>query len=296
MRDFFSSWKFKVIALLASLLLCLMLYSAYCGGEGNFFQNAVSFITVPFQRGAAYVSDSITGFFDRYAQSAANYEENIELKNTIRELREQLTDYEKIKNENEQLRQIAGMTQTDSSISYSPATIISRDANDTYGTFVIDKGSLDGLSLNDPVMSSDGLIGIITAISPINARVKTILSPDVSVGCYEIQSKELGVCRGDTSLAEDGRCRMSILSGETTITKGDLIVTSGSSGIYPRGLTIGTAQDVYQEKHGVTLYAVILPVSNIETLKNVYVITDFEGKGSILDGYIEPNDGGNGNE
>lgn len=291
MRDFFSGWKFKVVIALASLLLCLMLYSAYCGGEGNVVQNAISFVTVPFQRGAAYVSDSASGFFDRYMQSAANYEENIELKKTIRELREQLTEYEKIKNENEQLRQIAGMTESNDEKSFTPATIISKDANDTYGTFVIDKGTSDGLSLNDPVMSSDGLIGIITAISPINARVKTILNPDISVGSYEIQSKELGVCRGDASLAQEGYCKMSILSNETTITKGDLIVTSGSSGIYPRGLTIGTVQDVYQEEHGVTLYAVVLPVSDIQNLKNVYVITDFEGKGSILDGYSE--NGGN---
>ena len=255
--------------------------------QGNLFQNVISCVTVPFQRGAAYVSDSITGFFDRYLQSAANYEENLELKETIRELREQLTDYEEIKNENEQLRQIAGMTETDDALSYTPATIISRDANDTYGTFVIDKGTSDGLALNDPVMSSEGLVGIITAISPINARVKTILNPDVSVGSYEIQSKELGVCRGDAILAQEGYCKMSILSSETTITKGDLIVTSGSSGIYPRGLTIGTAQDIYREDHGVTLYAVVLPVSEITTLKNVYVITDFEGKGSVLEGYGE---------
>ncbi len=287
MREFFSGWKFKVILALAVLLLGVMLYSASVGGEGNLFQNVISYVTVPFQRGAAYVSDSITGFFDRYLQSAANYEENLELKETIRELREQLTDYEEIKNENEQLRQIAGMTETDDALSYTPATIISRDANDTYGTFVIDKGTSDGLALNDPVMSSEGLVGIITAISPINARVKTILNPDVSVGSYEIQSKELGVCRGDAILAQEGYCKMSILSSETTITKGDLIVTSGSSGIYPRGLTIGTAQDIYREDHGVTLYAVVLPVSEITTLKNVYVITDFEGKGSVLEGYGE---------
>ena len=287
MREFFSGWKFKVILALAVLLLGVMLYSASVGGEGNLFQNVISYVTVPFQRGAAYVSDSITGFFDRYLQSAANYEENLELKETIRELREQLTDYEEIKNENEQLRQIAGMTETDDALSYTPATIISRDANDTYGTFVIDKGTSDGLALNDPVMSSEGLVGIITAISPINARVKTILNPDVSVGSYEIQSKELGVCRGDATLAQEGYCKMSILSSETTITKGDLIVTSGSSGIYPRGLTIGTAQDIYREDHGVTLYAVVLPVSEITTLKNVYVITDFEGKGSVLEGYGE---------
>ena len=287
MREFFSGWKFKVILALAVLLLGVMLYSASVGGEGNLFQNVISYVTVPFQRGAAYVSDSITGFFDRYLQSAANYEENLELKETIRELREQLTDYEEIKNENEQLRQIAGMTETDDALSYTPATIISRDANDTYGTFVIDKGTSDGLALNDPVMSSEGLVGIITAISPINARVKTILNPDVSVGSYEIQSKELGVCRGDAILAQEGYCKMSILSSETTITKGDLIVTSGSSGIYPRGLTIGTAQDIYREDHGVTLYAVVMPVSEITTLKNVYVITDFEGKGSVLEGYGE---------
>ena len=287
MREFFSGRKFKVILALAVLLLGVMLYSASVGGEGNLFQNVISYVTVPFQRGAAYVSDSITGFFDRYLQSAANYEENLELKETIRELREQLTDYEEIKNENEQLRQIAGMTETDDALSYTPATIISRDANDTYGTFVIDKGTSDGLALNDPVMSSEGLVGIITAISPINARVKTILNPDVSVGSYEIQSKELGVCRGDAILAQEGYCKMSILSSETSITKGDLIVTSGSSGIYPRGLTIGTAQDIYREDHGVTLYAVVLPVSEITTLKNVYVITDFEGKGSVLEGYGE---------
>ena len=66
MREFFSGWKFKVILALAVLLLGVMLYSASVGGEGNLFQNVISYVTVPFQRGAAYVSDSITGFFDRY--------------------------------------------------------------------------------------------------------------------------------------------------------------------------------------------------------------------------------------
>lgn len=287
MRDFLNSWKFKLILALAALLFGVMLYSASTNGEGNAIQNIISFVTVPFQKGATYISDSVTGFFDRYMQSAENYEENLRLKQINRELREQLTDYEAMKHENEQLRQIAGMTETDDRIDYCPATVISRDANDTYGTFIIDKGTLDGLSLNDPVMSSEGLVGIITAISPINARVKTILNPDISVGAYEIQSKELGVCSGDAALAENGACKLSILSNETTITKGDLIVTSGSSGIYPRGLTIGTAQDIYQEEHGVTLYAVITPVSDIKSLKDVYVITGFEGKGSILDGYGE---------
>ncbi len=287
MRDFFSSWKFKSIIALTVVLLGILLYSAFCGGQGNFIQNTISFITVPFQRGAAFVSDSVTGFFDRYLQSAENYDENLKLKQTIRELRDQLTEFEKIKNENEQLRQIVGITDSKDKMSFAPATVISRDTNDTYGSFVIDKGTLDGLSLNDPVMSSEGLVGIITSISPINARVKTILNPDISIGSYEIQSKELGVCSGDASLAKNGNCKLSILSNETTITKGDLIVTSGSSGIYPRDLTIGTIQDVHQEEHGVTLYAVVKPVSDVNTLKNVYVITDFEGKGSILEGKSE---------
>lgn len=287
MLDFFKSHRFKIIIAVIALLFGMMLYSASSDGIANIPRNLLAMITTPVQKATAVVSSAVGGFLDNFVHAQQNADENEQLKQQIAELNKKLIDYEEIKDENEQLKAIAGIKEIHSDFSTATAFVVSRDPSDRYGSFIIDKGTLHGISLNDPVMTENGLVGIVTQVSPISARIKTILSPDVEVGSLENSSKELGVIKGDANLAEEGMTRLSILSGDTSIQKGDLIVTAGSSGLYPKGIPVGTVKEVKSESHGITQFAVVQPLENIDRVESVVVITDFLGQGSELLDFLE---------
>lgn len=287
MMEFFKSIKFKIIIAIIAILFGMMLYSASVDGARNIPKNLLSMIVSPFQKAAATISDATGSFLDVFINAKGNSDENIKLKAEIDTLNNKLVDYEKLKDENEQLKEITGVKEMYPDFSITPAFVIGRDPADRYGSFTIDKGTLHGVSLNDPVTSRSGLIGIISDVSPINARVKTILNPETNVSAIEIMNKELGVISGDPELSRDGYCKLSILSEETKIERGFMLVTAGSSGRFPKGVPIGIVEEVLTESHGVTKYATVKPQVNINEVIDVEVITDFVGQGSELLNYLE---------
>ena len=258
MLEFFKSHKFKIIIAAAALLFGMMLFSASGDGVANIPKNLLEMVTTPFQTAAAWVSRGTGDFFDTFLNAKNNADEN------------------------ERLKKIAGIVDTNPDFKLAAASVVSRDPADRYSSFIIDKGTLNGVALHDPVMTESGLVGIITKVGPTSARVTTLLSPDIRVSVYEIASKELGIIQGEIELSEDGLTKMSILSGETEIKEGDLITTAGSSGLYPKGLPVGTVEKISSEEHGVTKFALVRPLSAPGTVDMVMVITDFEGQGSEM--------------
>ena len=257
-----------------------MLYAASTDGIAALPEQALSFIAVPVQKAAAWVSDGLTGFFSVFFDARENYEENLRLKEEISDLRKQLVDYESTKTENERLKEITGLKELNPDIEFQPAGVIARDPDDRFGSFTIDIGTLHGVSVRDPVVTGEGLIGYVSQVGPSYAKVVTILSPDLNVGAMEIRTKDTGNVSGTVELA----------AKDTQVKAGDIVVTAGTSGLYPQGLIIGTVTEVKLEKSGITKTAVLQPVSDIDNIKNVFVLTDFLGKsnGDALADRLDP--------
>lgn len=287
MLEFFKTHKFKIIALIVALLFGMMLYSASSDGLANIPRNLLEMVTTPFQYVGSRISSGVSGFIDNIVHYGDVLEENERLKAENAELNQKIIDYEKIKDENEQYKTSYGIKEIYPDFEITSAFVISRDPADRYGSFMIDRGSLHGVDIYDPVITPNGLVGIVTRVGPISARVRTVLSPDSSVGAIEIDSKELGILSGDITLAENGQAKFEILAEETTIEKGDMIITAGASGVYPYGLAIGKVDEVKTESHGVTKYAVISIIEDIDDISTVQVITDFMGQGSALINYLD---------
>lgn len=279
MREFLHSKRFKVLLVVLAVLVGFMLYSVSTGSFSTAPGQLLSFITTPFQKLSSSISGAANGFFGKFAKAGQYANENEQLRKEAAELRKKLADYEKTKTENEQLREAAGLKETYPDFEMATASVIGRDPDDSYGSFTIDKGSMHGVKFHDPVMTSEGLIGYISDVGPISSRVTTILSPEINVGAYEIRTKDIGNITGEIKLSEKGFCKLEYLPRESGVTKGDIIVTSGVSGIFPEGLIIGTVDDVQPESSGVSTYAVIRPASKIEDVKNVVIIKTFLGQG-----------------
>ena len=153
------------------------------------------------------------------------------------------------------------------------------NANDMYGGFTINQGSSNWISLNDPVITSVGLIGRVTDIAPNYAKVSTILSPQVNVGVYTMRTKATGVIENSTSTAEQGLCLMSQILKDTDVEPGDVIVTAGQSGLFPEGIIVGTVKEVYDDPNGLSKHALIEPAEDCFAITTVYAVVDFDGKG-----------------
>ena len=279
MKDFFKSKKFKVILCIAAFSIGIMLYAALSSSTA--VSSGLGAILSPIQRASESISSWVRERIDMLINAGDYYEENQRLRDEINELNSQMVDYLETKQENEHLREMVGLAQSSPGIEFSePCTVIGRTANDIFGSFFIDKGTKDGVSINDPVVTKDGLVGCITEAEYTYSRVTPITSNELSIGVYCVRTGETGVTQGSFELAEEGILSMIYVPLDCEMSEGDIIVTSGYSGLVTKGLVVGKIGETEIAPNGLSRIAEVTPSCDAAELKTVYVIVDFDGKGS----------------
>lgn len=279
MKDFFKSKKFKVILCIAAFSIGIMLYAALSSSTA--VSSGLGAILSPIQRASESISSWVRERIDMLINAGDYYEENQRLRDEINELNSQMVDYLETKQENEHLREMVRLAQSSPGIEFSePCTVIGRTANDIFGSFFIDKGTKDGVSINDPVVTKDGLVGFITEAEYTYSRVTPITSNELSIGVYCVRTGETGVTQGSFELAEEGILSMIYVPLDCEMSEGDIIVTSGYSGLVPKGLVVGKIGETEIAPNGLSRIAEVTPSCDAAELKTVYVIVDFDGKGS----------------
>ncbi|MBP3414972.1 MAG: rod shape-determining protein MreC [Clostridia bacterium] len=286
MRNLLKAKSFKILIAVVLILFGFMMYSASLSGEQNILTAITSFITTPVQKLSALISGGIGSIGDDLTDVETIKAENELLLTKVRELTAQLVDYEELKQENERLRGILQLKQENAEFEFVPATVISRDATDQYGTFIIDKGTAHGVAYLDPVITADGLVGYISEAGPISSKVTTILSPATDIGAIDRRTLDGGVLGGDLALAKNGTCKLSYLARDCEVAAGDIIVTSGLGCIYPKNLVIGEVTEILAESQDISLYAIIQPAADITGCIDVFVISSFNGQGAVVNGEL----------
>ncbi len=279
MKEFFSSKKFKVILCLCALFAGIMIYAAV--SSSNLVSSALGTVLSPIQKVSNSISSWVSSRIDMLVNAGDYYRENARLREEISSLTAQMADYIETKQENEHLREMVGLAEASEGIEFSePCTVIGRTANDVFGSFFIDKGTKDGIKVNDPVVTKDGLAGFVSEAEYTYSKVTTVISNDISIGVYCVRTGETGVTQGSYALAEDKLMRMIYIPLDCAMTEGDIIITSGYSGIVPKGLVVGRVDKTEIAENGLSRRAEVFPAIDCDKLKTVYVIVDFEGKGS----------------
>ncbi len=279
MKRFFGSSAFKCIAVLlcAAVLGCVA--ASYSEKGTSPISSALGVVFTPMKKAAAVISDGLSDFNGRFVSSEYYRRQNEQLENEIAELRGQLVDYEQTKQKLDSYEEFLELKQANPDYKFASGSVIARDAADMYYSFVLDCGSNDGVSVNDPVIFGSYLAGVVKEVRTSSCVVKTFLDPSVNVSAYEVRSREEGFAEGDTMLAFDGCCRFSGLSRDTAVTKGGIVCTSGIGGIYPRDLIIGTVSEVADETADISSYAVVVPGIDFGELTDAFVLIGFAGKG-----------------
>ncbi|MEE1219596.1 MAG: rod shape-determining protein MreC [Ruminococcus sp.] len=270
-NNFKNNKNFKVLIITLVIVIVMSVFSlcdnSFVGSIINGFTRGLSQVT------ASFVASADT----------ASYEElladNEKLKSENAQLREQLVDYYDVKNENIRLWEYYELKKENPSYSIMPASVIMRDANEDFYSFTLDIGSVQGVSVNDPVITENGLVGWVSRVDASTCKVKTILSPDTKAGAIDKQTNDSGIISGSVSLSDKNLTALNKIAEDNKIKKGDIIVTAGTGGVYPKNLIIGKVKEVKFNSYDTTVYAVVEPYEDIRAVTTAAVITDFSGKG-----------------
>ena len=198
-------------------------------------------------------------------KNAALEAENSRLQVQIVELQQQVTeaqllstlvDYERRHVENQ----------------YTAASVIARDVSPFMHYVIIDRGSDDGLRKGMPVITQQGLVGSIAAVTAGAARVQLINDPGSSINVILQQSGEEAVLNGQIT----GEINLDMIRQDATIQPGDLVMTSGLGGNYPANIVIGQVVTVRNEASQLFQTASVQPAVDFSQLEIVLIITNFQ--------------------
>ena len=283
MKDFFKGFGFKVLAAIALVLVGIMIYAASTGGMATIPAMLSGAIMTPLQTAASAVSDGFQSFVGIFTDSGELRKENDRLQEEVDKYRQQQIELDELRRQNEYLNEYLRIVESDSSVERASARVIDIDPADKYCNFTINAGTLSGISVNDPVITPQGLAGVVYETGLNYAKVRSILDPATQVSAAISCSGENGMTSGTLSLAKEFKLKLGLLSKEGDTEVGDIIITSGKGGIFPANLPIGEVEEIVPESDGVTLYARIKPYTDFGTLSQVLVITSFGGQGETVD-------------
>ncbi len=280
MRFFLRSRQFKIIVIIFSLVVLLTLSFGIIGKRLAPQTDIAGMISAPIRKLFTDVSNIVGDFFDTYNSGAELSLENAELKSEMEELRKKIADYDQVVAENKHYKEFLEIKENNPDYKFCDAVIISRDSDDPFGGFVVNKGSSSDISKYDPVICNAGIIGYVTDVGVTSCKVTTIFSPDITLGALDNRTNDSGIITGSLSFAQNGMCRFANLSRSCTVAIGDDIITSGE-GVFPEGLLIGSVNNIGVDEGTNSIYAEVKPFAEIEELRSVMIITSFEGQGGI---------------
>ena len=276
MKDFFDTWKFKILVIVAVFLVGIM---AYAGANGRLTaapQELLSVVLTPLQKVTSALSGGAASVWEKYTSIDDVMDRNEQLEAENAELRQQMVDYDRIKAENDAYKALARIQDTNSEASYVSAFVIGRDPLDEFGGFTLDQGSTDGVAVNDAIISDRGyLLGVVVEVDATSCKVMTILHPSFNAAGVISRTRENGIITGSADYAADGQCVLTNLDRATEARKGDQVITTGLGGVFPANLLVGTEQEVVPEQSGKSSSAVILPGADPRTVKHVFIVTEY---------------------
>ena len=276
MKDFFDTWKFKILVIVAVFLVGIM---AYAGANGRLTaapQELLSVVLTPLQKVTPALSGGAASVWEKYTSIDDVMDRNEQLEAENAELRQQMVDYDRIKAENDAYKALARIQDTNSEASYVSAFVIGRDPLDEFGGFTLDQGSTDGVAVNDAIISDRGyLLGVVVEVDATSCKVMTILHPSFNAAGVISRTRENGIITGSADYAADGQCVLTNLDRATEARKGDQVITTGLGGVFPANLLVGTVQEVVPEQSGKSSSAVILPGADPRTVKHVFIVTEY---------------------
>lgn len=244
------------------------------GLTGVPFQNTAGLLVVPFEKSISRIGNWLDDAASSLRDKRELLAENESLKEKIDALTEQNN---KLILDQEELKRLEELYDLDEEYSDYPkvaARIISKDPGNWYDTFMINKGTKDGIRIDNNVIASKGLVGIVIDVGESWATVRSIIDDSSNVSAMTVSTSDNCVVQGDLELIDEGKLSFSQLYDvDNKVTVGERIVTSSISEKYVEGLFIGYVSEIGQDTNNLTKTGTIVSPVDFQHLRDVFVIT-----------------------
>lgn len=284
----FTSKNFKILMIAVVVLLGVLVYGLNAGT--SVFSNVFGTVSAPLLTAGTNTTEGAKEFLNLDGMSKEELKALYnDLSEENRKLREQLVDYYTLKDENASYENILSVKKAMPDLQLAAGSVVGRDPNDVFGDFTINCGSLAGVSVGDAVITETGVVGVVEEVYAASSRVRSILSEKTQIGATDKSCKESGVVTSDIQFANSGKVKMLYLTRDTEVQPGSIITASGAGGVFPGDLLIGRVDSVERSNADSSYYAILTPYVDVTEVTDVFVVTDFDGKGDVTTGLPETN-------
>lgn len=262
-----------LLLLVAALCVGMILTTYYTDVLNGPLSGFANYVVIPFQDGVSKAGEwlikreqLVSDIKELQKENEALRQENEELSVTNNALLQE-------KHELTELRNLYQLDQTYADFPKTGCRIIAKENGSWYHSFVIDKGSEDGLSVDMNVLADGGLVGRITYIGRHWSRVQAVIDDNSNVSATVLSSQKNLIVSGNLTLYEEGTISFSELADPDDLVKvGDSVVTSNISDKYLPGILIGYISEIQTDPNNLTKSGRITPAVDFSRLDTVLVI------------------------
>jgi len=272
----------RAVILTTALVLSFLLMTLQVRHETavvTFTRQALLFVVSPFIKVTAASIQGVTDIWRDYVDLRALREENKRLQLETTTLKRRLDQLQEQALETQRLERLLAMRQA-SQAEFLTARVVGKDATNWFKTILLDRGSLEGVRRNQPVLAPDGLVGKVVEVTPTSARVQLLTDPVNAVGGLIQRTRVTGIVSGN--LGAGGRVRYLPLLADVVV--GDEVVTSGMGGVFPKGILIGRITAVERRSGALFQEAALQPAVDLSRLEEVLILTALEAREGIESG------------
>ena len=263
----FTLLTFVVLLLLSALILMSLRVKQRKGVD--FFDALLMECCSPFLKASTSVIHTIQGVFQDYIFLVHLQKENTLLKQTIGELQKEIGELRETTLANERIQNLLQFREKISS-SMIAAEVIGQDPSSWFKSVTIDKGEKDGVRRGMAVISPEGVIGQILKTSPYHSTVLLITDYNSAIDTLVQRTRAKAIVEGKG----ENQCQLKYLLRTEDVTVGDIVVTSGLGGNFPKGLMVGKIRKVEKAGQGIFQYAELAPSVDLTKLEEVLIIKE----------------------
>jgi rod shape-determining protein MreC len=258
---------FVILLLLFALILMSLRVKQRKGVD--FFDALLMELTSPFQKASTFVIKTVQGVFQNYIILIHLQKENAMLKQKLVELQKENYQIKEMAYANERLKRLLQFREKISSSAIA-AEVIGQDSSSWFKSVTINKGEKDGVKKSMAVISPEGVVGQILKIASYHSTVLLITDYNSAIDSVIQRTRAKAIVEG----IGENRCQLKYLLRSEDVTIGDIVVTSGLGGNFPKGLMVGEIRKVDKKEHGIFQQAELVPSVDLTKLEEVLVIAE----------------------
>jgi len=268
MTNFIRKHGIRILAGIA-LLAALIFYSLNLRHKesSNAFERAVLNITAPIGGTVSRINGFFAGIWDNYISLVGVREENERLRGLIKELNTRVVRDREAVLSNERLQRLLALKESIQGTSIA-ANVIGEDVTPWFRTVIIDRGSVDGVREGMPVIAAAGVVGRVVRSSANSSRLLLLTDHASAMAATVQRSRARGVVKGKAG----GICSLEFSQRGEDVKVGDVVVTSGIGGVFPKGLPIGEVTMVRKGEYGIFQSVDLRPFVSMSRLEHVLVL------------------------